>query len=178
MDLNTNHWSVGEVATLPRTERPLKKNGLSAYGHYIGSRYICIREASEGQYGILVKVLGKVPAEYVQVVGGEPFCKDARDELFTSTRYLCYQFPMLQELKEALDIIRSNPTLIPVFEKASMHINPKSTFWVRETASQFLILKKPQIYDALKDVLSPASNESAHYRLSIVHYNKSELIFS
>ena len=169
-------WSVGEVATIKRTVRPLKESGLNAYAHYIGSRYLCIREASDGQLGILLKVLGKMPADAVHIEGGEPFCRDEQDDLFNKSRYLSYRFPKLAELKEALDILRNNTSLTIAFDRASMHINPRSTFWVRETVKGLFFQKKAQAYDAFHDTLDSAGN-SVHYRVSIVHFSPTELFW-
>lgn len=170
-------WNLGEVATIKRTVRPMKEGSINAYGHYVGSRYICIREASEGQQGILLKVLGKVPGDYIKMVDGEPFCRDEQDDLFAKTRYLSYQFPTQAELKEALDIIRNDTSLVFAFDRAQMHINPRSTFWVRETANRFLFLKRPKVYDAFHDVLDTGSSHGVHYRVSIVHFNADELFW-
>ena len=67
------NWSLGEEVTLPRTERLLKKSGSRIYHRYINSRYICIREASDDQPGILLKVLGKAMSDDVFMVSSQPF---------------------------------------------------------------------------------------------------------
>ena len=46
----------------------------------MASRYICIREATAGQRGILLKVLGKTTRENIIMRGGKPFCKDDKYE--------------------------------------------------------------------------------------------------
>jgi hypothetical protein len=132
MESNKNNWTLGEIATLPKQEKPLKQGGSKAYVHYITSRYICIREATEGQRGILVKVLGKVCGDQVGFVKGEPFCKDDHDELFAGHRYYSFPFPSAKDVREAIDIIRGDQELLQKFEAASMHINPNSTFWVSD----------------------------------------------
>ena len=60
MASNDNNWRVGEIVTLPRAAKVIKKSGVTAYARFISSRYVCIREATEKQHGILVKVLGKL----------------------------------------------------------------------------------------------------------------------
>ena len=70
MESDKNNWTLGEIATLPKQERSLKQNGPTAYVQYITSRYICIREATDGQRGILVKVLGKAYRDQVGIVNG------------------------------------------------------------------------------------------------------------
>ena len=87
MEPNKNNWTLGELVTLSRQEKPLKNGGLSQYGCYIGSRYICIREETEGKRGILLKVLGKVFSDQVKIVDGKPFSKDEVAELFMGHSY-------------------------------------------------------------------------------------------
>ena len=170
-----NSWSVGEIVTLPRTEKLLKKSGPMVYERMIGSRYICVREATDGQHGILVKVLGKLPLSHITMVGGHPFGKDDHEDLFTGRRYFSYPFPLTKDVKEVLDIIRNNQSLIQVFEGASMHINPQSKFWVNETESHLLVMKKPQCYDASSDQTGTPSQDDAPYRLTMVYFYKGNL---
>ena len=82
------NWSLGEEVTLPRTERLLKKSGSRIYHRYINSRYICIREASDDQPGILLKVLGKAMSDDVFMVSSQPFSKDHVDDLFEGRLYI------------------------------------------------------------------------------------------
>ena len=177
MESNKNNWTLGEIATLPKQEKPLKQGGSKAYVHYITSRYICIREATEGQRGILVKVLGKVCGDQVGFVKGEPFCKDDHDELFAGHRYYSFPFPSAKDVREAIDIIRGDQELLQKFEAASMHINPNSTFWVSDTVRTMLFLKKPQILSGRDGQLYPATNNGYHYRLSIVYFFKGSLVW-
>jgi len=177
MESKENNWSVGEIVTLPKAQRPLKKSGSRSFARYINSRYICIREAKDGQRGILLKVLGKAMTDDIAMVNSEPFCKDYSEDLFESTTYFSYPFPSTDEVKEVLGIFRENPDLIAVFEKASMHINPKSKYWVRETSSRLLFMKKPRYYDAPSDTLSKASDDIIAYRLTVVYFTPSELVW-
>ena len=175
MESTENSWHLGEIATLPRTEKLLKKSGSMVYERLIGSRYVCVREASEGQRGILVKVLGKFPPEHIMTVGGQPFSKDDREELFVGTRYFSYPFPAVKDIQEVLEILSSNPGLVQIFEGASMHINPKSKFWVNETGSHLLVMKKPQCYNARSEQICKPSKDDAPYRLTMVYFFKGNL---
>ena len=177
MESNENNWTLGEIVTLPRTEKTLKKSGLTVYERYMGSRYICIREAIEGQRGILMKVLGKPYSDKIRIVNGEPFCKDDCDEFFANTHYYSYPFPSATEVMEELDIIRDNHFLLQKFEDASMHVNPNSTFWVNDTTRNLLLLKKPQYLSSSDGQLYPAKDDSYHYRLSFVYFYKGELFW-
>ncbi len=177
MESNENSWHLGEIVTLPRTEKLLKKSGLKFYEQLIGSRYICVREATDGQRGILVKVLGKCPSENIIMVGGHPFSKDDREELFTGNRYFSYPFPATKDVQEVLEILQSNPSLIQVFEEASMHINPKSKFWVNETESHLLVMKKPQCYDAYSEQIATPKPDDMPYRLTMTYFYKGNLIW-
>ena len=170
------YWKVGEVVHLPRTVAPIYESTTKSYERLVNSRYICIREWAEGQQGILMKVLGKMPREHIMMKGGEPFCKDEKSEDFSTNSYYSYRFPSVEELKEALDIIRGNWELIDAFEKASMHINPNSTFWVRETVSRLMFLKKLQFLYAPTGKLFSADDDTAHYRVTIVHFEKSKIV--
>ena len=177
MASNDNNWRLGEIATLPRAAKVIKKSGVTAYARFISSRYVCIREATEKQHGILVKVLGKIKPEYVMVVGNEPFVKDEHDELFECDSYLSFPFPTTKEVREVLDIVRSNPDLIQVFKEASMRINPQSKFWVNETVRRHLIMKKPQCYDANSDTVFTPSDDDVPYRLTLVYFYKGQLVW-
>lgn len=159
---------LGTTVTFPRKEELLKKYIGHSFARLTGSRYICVREATDGQDGLYVKVLGKIPKDYMMMVNGQPFVKDDRAEMFNGVCYYGYPFPTLEELKEVLGIIRNNQSLLQQFEKASMHINPQSQFWVNEAASHLLVMKKLQYYDAASDSLIPASDADIAYRLTIV----------
>lgn len=171
MASNTNKWNLGEIVYPPRTTKLLKSSSAKLYERLIDSRYICIREATEGQYCILLRVLGKVKANYIMFVNGQPFCEDDAVQLFEDMSYFSYSFPTVAELTEVLDIIRSNPSLLTNFEAASMHFNPKSLFWVNETTNHLLFMKKPLCYNASTESLSTASDDIVPYRLTMVYFN-------
>ena len=177
MESNKNNWTLGEIATLPQQEKPLVQSGSTAYVHYITSRYVCIREATDGQRGILVKVLGKACGDQVGLVKGKPFCKDDHDELVAGHRYYSFPFPSAKDVREAIDIIKGNQGLLQKFEAASMHINPNSTFWVSDTVRSKLFLKKPQILNGCDYQLYPPNEDDYHYRLSIVYFFKGSLVW-
>lgn len=175
MESNKNDWKLGEIATLPRKEKELKKSFMNLYVRYIGSRYICIREASDGQRGILLKVLGKSFPDQMKLVNGEPFGMDKREVIFNGTCYYSYPFPSVSELKEVLDILRGNQSLLQKFDEAKMHVNPDSMFWVRETARNSFMKKIPQVYSGHDDQLHNASSDANYYRVSIVYFYKDQL---
>lgn len=177
MDINKNNWKVGEVVNLPRTETLLKTKGTTRYERLVESRYICIREATDTQRGILVKVLGRCLPEYVSVVGGQPFTKDDREELFNGCRYFSYSYPALKDLKEVLDILDSTPTLLQYFQKASMHINTNSKFWVSNMTRRLLVCKRPLCYDAATKTLCTIEDNESAYRVTMVYFFKGELIY-
>lgn len=168
-------WRVGETVNLTREVADLKSGSRTGYKRLIASRYICIREESEGQRGILLKVLGKATKDDIMIVGGEPFCKDDADELFVGVQYLSYPFPTEQEVKEVLSILQQDESLQQIFDKARMHVNPRSTYWVNETAKHLLFLKQPQYYDAFSHELRVPTDNSARYRLTIVCFSKGKL---
>ena len=168
METQEKQDRLGTIVTFPRKEELLKKYIGHSFARLTGSRYICVREATDGHAGLFVKVLGKIHEDYIKMVCGEPFVKDDRAEMFNGVCYYGYPFPTLEELKEVLDIIRNNQSLLQQFEKASMHINPQSKFWVNEAASHLLVMKKPQYYDATSDSLHAASDADVAYRLTIV----------
>ncbi|MBQ3700068.1 MAG: hypothetical protein II886_09185 [Prevotella sp.] len=175
METTGNYWTLGELVTLPRMEKLLKKSGSKSYSHYIGSHYICIREATSGQRGILMKVLGKSYRDRIMMVNGEPFSKDDHEELFTGDHYFSYSFPRDNEVMEALDIIRGNQDLRQKFEEASMHLNPNSTFWVSDITRDMLLRRKPQFLDGRDGQLYPARDDSEHYRVTFVYFYKGSL---
>lgn len=175
MSPTTNNWNLGEMATLKRQEKVLKKGSTVSYMRYIASRYICIQEATEEQPGILMKVLGKTYSENINIVNGEPFTKDDREELFSGVNYFSYPFPTNSEVLEALNILRDNQTLIKKFEEASMHVNPNSTFWVSDTKRNMLLLRKAQYVSGRDGQTYPASKDSECYRITFVRFDKGGL---
>ncbi len=173
MESDKKNWTLGEVALLSRQTSQINKK----YEYLMTSRYICIREATEGQRGILLKVLGKTAREDIIMQGGRPFCKDDKFEGLYSDTYYSFRFPSVEELKEVLDILKSDEALLKVFEEAGMHINPVSTFWVSDTASRLFFLKKPQYYDASLGQLVATSDNETHYRLTIAYFYKSQIFW-
>ncbi|MBO7067609.1 MAG: hypothetical protein J6W52_02870 [Bacteroidaceae bacterium] len=176
MEQNENNWKIGEEVSFPWTSTTLKTSGKTFYKHFYGSRFICIRPADEGKRGILIKVLGKTSPQDIMMVGGEPFCKDDRDELVTGKSYFSYRFPALSDLKEALAIIRENPKLLPIFDKAGMHLNPDSTFWIRESVRKILF-RKPQIYDSRTGSLFTTTDGTSPYRIALLFFLKDEFTY-
>lgn len=168
-------WTLGEIANLSRQERPLKSSGLTSYMHFISSRFICIREESEGSRGIILRVMGKAYADQVKMVGGEPFTRDDHEAAFAGHRYYSYTFPSAKEVQEVIDILRENPLLLMTFEDAKMHINPDGRFWVRETARNKLLQKIPQIYDGIDGQLHKAADDTPYYRIAIAYFYKDTL---
>ena len=176
MDIN-NNWTLGEVTTIKRMERTLKESDSTSYMQYISSRYICIREDNGEQRGILLKVLGKIHRDQIDMVNGQPFCKDDHQDLFAGHCYSSYPFPSVKEVQEVLEILRDNKSLLQKFEDASMHINPSSTFWVSDIKRNKFFMKKPQIFSGRNGQLLPAQDDGYHYRISIVYFSKGSLIW-
>ena len=177
MEIKENNWKMGEIVHLPREEKLLKKSYLISYSNYIGSRYICIREETEGKRGILMKVLGKADGDKIMIVDGKPFGKDDREEPFAGYNYFSYPFPRATEVMEAIDIIRGNQDLQQKFDKASMHINPDSTFWVKDTTRNMFLRKKLQVLGGRDGQLYPAGDDNEHYRITFVYFYKGNLIW-
>ena len=165
-------WRVGELVTLGQSTTLLKKNGTKSYSNMVGSHYVCVRKATEGQHGILVKVLGETRRERLLLVSGKPFCKDERDELFVGKHYYSYPFPTADELKEVLDIVRSNTDIQQKLMDNGMSIHPEGTFWVNDTkALLFGLERSPQYYDPSTDRLATAKSlDERHQRLTIAYF--------
>ncbi len=125
MDAKEYNFKVGEIVNLPRKSVKVNKSGMKSYEHLINSRYICVRECEDMKRGMLVKVLGKTNRDSIIISGGEPFFKDDKAEGFMNDTYYSYRFPSAIELKEILEIIRNDKSLIEKFEEASMHIKPQ-----------------------------------------------------
>ena len=171
MESDKKNFTLGEVVLLPWKTSQINKK----YEYLMASRYICIREASENQRGILLKVLGKTARQNIIMQGGKPFCKDDKYEgLYTNT-YFSYRFPSTIELKEVLDILKKDESLLEIFKKNNMSIKLDSTFWVRDTASRLFFLKEPQYYDANHGQLTATSDNEAHHRLTIAYFYKSNI---
>ena len=174
---NENNWSVSELVNLDRKETLLKKRNRTSYKRFVGSRYICVRERTDSQKGILVKVLGQTSKDRILLAGGEPFCKDDKVNYFIGKCYYSYPFPTMDDMEEVLAIIRPNKSLMERFEEESMHFDPYATFWVRETTEHLFLLKDLQYLDVCTGMLRRATNETTHYRMTIVYFNKNSLMW-
>ncbi len=172
-----HNWKIGETVILPRTETLLKKEGTKTYERIVGSQYICVREETERQRGILVKLLEKTSKEQIMFVNGEPFCEDEQEGNSDSKRYLGYPFPTSKGLIEVLEIISQNQGLMDKLKETSPQFNPYSTFWVNETVKHLLLLKRPQYYDAYSDHFHSVMDDKKHNRLTIVYFYKNNLIW-
>lgn len=171
LDLAGSDCRLGELVTLNWNDALIKKSGQTSYAYCAVSNYVCVREATDSQCGILVKVLGRISKEFIMFVNGEPFCKDERDDFFRGRRYYSYPFPTVDALKEVLRIVSSNPSLMSSLQAAGMKFNAASGFWVRESSGCFLT-KTPQFYDAGSAQTRKATDNTAHYRLSIAYFRK------
>lgn len=166
-----NKWRIGQIVSLAWETKLVKKNRNNSYERMIGSNYICIREATDGRYGILLRVLDKARASSIKLVRGQPFFLDECTGLFEGYSFSSYSSPSLAELKEVLAILRSNQSLLDRFEEAKMPISLQSLFWVNETARNILFMKKPLCYDPSTDSLCIASDPVEPCRLTMVYFN-------
>ena len=169
---NTKEWKAGDVVTLPRGRRTLKAGDSVVYEQFVESRYLCIRAASDGQRGILVRVLGMAYSGYANIITGQLFWRDDSDSTFYGVRYFAYPMPTANEVQEVLGIIRGSKDLLQRFEEAGMYLDPDSTFWVNDTKRQMLFFRKLQYLDGRDGSLCVAGNNSTHSRISIVYFNK------
>ena len=177
MESNKNNWNLGKIVFPPTTATLLKKRNKKEYKRFINLQYICVREATESQCGILVKVLGKTKADNITFVCGQPFCNDDEFMLFEGQIISSYSFPTVAELREVLNIIRSNPSLLSQFEAVSMQFDPNSIFWVNKTGFHLPFTKKPRCYDASTNRLCKAPKDSEPCRLTMAYFNtKHELV--
>lgn len=177
MEQAENSWKKGELVNFPWESNIFKKSGSTIYKHFYSSRFICIREEDEGHRGILLKVLGRTSPRDILMVGGEPFCKDERDDRLNGKTYSSFRFPTSEEVIEALGILRNDPELLQTFEKESMHLNINATYWVREATRSLLLVKKPQFYDASTNIITNVTDGTSHYRLTMLYFYKGEIIF-
>ena len=74
LDLAGSDCRLGELVTLNWNDALIKKSGQTSYAYCAVSNYVCVREATDSQCGILVKVLGRISKEFIMFVNGEPFC--------------------------------------------------------------------------------------------------------
>ena len=165
-------WKAGEVVTISQNTKLWKRSDKKLYSNIASENYVCVREATKGQRGILVKGLGKVRRERIILVNGKPFLKDEREELFVGKHYYSYPFPTVKELKEVLDIVRSDMDIQQQLIDNGMFFNPNGTFWVSDTKAQFLGLKQTlQYYDPSTDRLAIAKSlDERHQRLTIAYF--------
>ncbi|MCR5270499.1 MAG: hypothetical protein K6D91_05725 [Prevotella sp.] len=138
---------------------------------------MCIREESNTERGILLKVLGKTTPKHIKICNGEPYSQDDIDQQFYNTIYFSYPYPSKEETDEVNSILRNNPKLINLLEEASMRVRPSSTFWVKDTKRNLLFQKQLQFLDANTGELHRPDDNQPRYRLSIVYFYKGELIW-
>ncbi len=163
-------WKLGEVVSLPRQSVSLSKSGITTFEQFVTSRYICIQEATAGSHGILVKMLGKKAYGDIMTKGGEPFCKDDKNEGFQYDTYFSFRFPDKEEVEMVLGILDHNPSLLQIFEQASMPFPRNATFWVRNMARKMLS-KTTQYYDRNSGRLnSPTDGDEMHYRMTVAYF--------
>ena len=169
---NEADWRLGDLVSLSWNHKEIKKSGDKTYAYYALSHYVCVREATDGQRGFLLKGLGKLQRERVMLVNGEPFCKDEREELFMGKRYFSLPFPTADELKEVLDIVRFDMKIQQILIDNDMFFNPNGTFWVSDTKSQLFGLKRsPQYYDPSTGCLATAKRlDERHNRITIAYF--------
>ena len=177
MDSDDYKWKVGAFKNLPEVSRVFMKKGSTTYKHFYGSRFVCIREEDAEHPGILMKAIGLTSLHEIIVVGGESFCMDEGEDLLSGKVYSSFRFPTVEQLTEALAILRENPSLMTIFDDLIMPFDLNSTFWVREPVRNFLFQKKPQFYDARTGTLSSSSYKTLHNRLTMVYFRKGELIY-
>ena len=177
MEQTENSWKKGELVNFPWKSNIFKKSGSTIYKHFYSSRFICIREEDEGHRGILLKVLGRTSPHDILMVGGEPFCKDDRDDRLDGKTYASFRFPTSDEVIEVLEIFRKDPKLLQTFERESMPLNINRTYWVRETVRNLFLAKRPQFYDVSTNTVTKATDGTSHYRLTVLYFYKGEIIF-
>ena len=170
--LNEANWHLGDLVNLSWNQKEIKKSGRKSYAYYALSNYVCVREATDRQRGILVKGLGKIQRERVMLVNGKPFCKDEREELFMAKCYFSFPFPTADELKEVLDIVRFDMNIQQKLIDNSMFFNHNGTFWVNDSKSLFFGLKRsPQYYDPSTGRFATAKSlDERHNRITIAYF--------
>ncbi len=170
------NWRLGEIVNLPKITEHVGSHQIRSYEHFIRSHYICIREATSKQQGILFKILGKTMRKDILIKGGEPFCKDEKVEAFESDIYYSFRFPSSEELKTALDIIQDNPMLLGKLELSDKHISLRSTFWVRDITSKLLFFKDPLYFDGRSNkICPPTSSKDVHFRITLAYFTDSKI---
>ena len=168
---NAGKWHLGDIIFVPRTTRVLKKSKKSVYKRIVDLQYICVREATENQCGILLRVLGKTKASSIETVCGEPFYADESFSLLEGMEYQGYSFPTTSQLTEVLGIVHDNPSLLSKFHAASMPFDPQSLFWVYDSSLSLGSLKNLQCYDATSGNLCKAPTGVSPIRLTMVYFN-------
>ena len=178
MEENENSWKLGEFATFPWVSTDTKKSGSTFYKHFYSSTYLCIREEDGGHRGILLKVLGRTSARDIIMVGGEPFCKDEKEEMLAGKTYSSFRFPTTNEVMDVLEILQTTSDFGALLDGNSMHINPVAPFWVREPGTSLLLQKKPKFYDPKTGKHSTSADTNLPpYRISLLYFYKGELIY-
>ena len=86
---------------------------------------------------------------------------------FIHSEYDCtfYQFVNRYRIEEAKRMKMENPEM------------KKSKYWVKETKTRFLFMKKPQCYDVCSEQLSTPAKDEMPYRLTIVYFYKGYLVW-
>ena len=168
----SQEWSVGELVNMERSTTQLKESGTNMYSNMVSSQYVCIRETTDGQDGILVRGLGNIRQRHIMIVSGEPFIKDERDDLFVGKQYYSHPLPTADELKEVLDIVRTDENIQQKLKACGMQFDSNGTFWVSDTKAKFCGLKRDlQYYDTKTGRLATAkSPDEYHQRITVAFF--------
>lgn len=172
MEQQKGKWCVGDLVTLPRKVAFIEKRGIRVYEYFSRSKYVCVRERTAEQPGLLVKLLGRCDAEELMRVNYELFSKDDKVEGFNANHYCCYRFPTADQVQEVLDIIEDNDQLRQQFEAVGMIWSPDAFYWVRNVKRKLLgLCWAPQYYNPFNKQTIPADKKSAtHYRMAVVTF--------
>lgn len=172
MNILTGRWSLGEFVKVPHYTETIGKKDGKKYKHLWERRYICVREATEGQQGILIKVLDRATSVQLQLMGGEPFYRDGKVVNKDRRNYYGFQFPKLEELKVVLDLLKQNELVTMKLREKWSHFDLTGLFWIRELKSRFFgFQKKPQYYDnKTKQVAVGKGGNKRIQRISIIYF--------
>lgn len=169
-----SRWTVGEKVSLHHHKTILYRLPRRIFAHFVASRYLCIREASSKNRGILLKVLGTFEAGEISSRRFEAFCKDAKDDGydFRPDSYYSFRFPTKKQVKEVLQILKAQPELVERLYEIGMGFSWQQGYWVRGMAFNCLLGSKPKWYDPTADaVFVSHRSEEEHLRMSIVYFD-------
>ncbi|MCR4852225.1 MAG: hypothetical protein K5893_01370 [Prevotella sp.] len=168
---NLSEWKVGNLVAPGLMFRKICHYGGKIYMNFVDSKFVCIREATASEPGVLVKVLNSCDQSRFLFRKGEPFVKDYKNVNFESpVEYCSFRLPTVEEIKFVLSIAKSDKTLGEMLSDRGLSPYEPATYWTRDI-SRSIIGRHVKFYDsATGEVKSESGDDTERIRITVVYF--------